>query len=230
MPEIRKLFHQELDEIRSDVIRLGALATEAVQRGTNALLDGNLAEVEQVADSDVELDDLTHSIEQRTCLLLAQQQPMAVDLRMLVTILRVIHELERIGDLMVKVAKGARRLYPEPLPPRIRGLVDRMRDQAAAQVRLAVDAFADADLAKATALVDMDDVMDDLQKELFQAIFASRGGEDDVLQRAVQLALIGRYYERVGDHAANFADRVQFMVTGHFPYQASEPATATTSG
>ncbi len=219
MTEIRKQFHEELDEIRSEVIRLGALAGEAVQRGTNALLDADLAEVERVVDADADMDALTYSIEQRTCMLLAQQQPMAIDLRMLVTILRVIHELERIGDLMVKVAKGSRRLYPEPLTPRIRGLVDRMRDQAAAQVRTAVDAFADRDLAKAAALIDMDDVMDDLQTELFQVIFSERNVEDAVLQRAVQLALIGRYFERIGDHAANFADRVLFMVTGNFPHQ-----------
>ncbi|MHB1923160.1 MAG: phosphate signaling complex protein PhoU [Acidimicrobiales bacterium] len=225
MTEIRKQFHEELDEIRSEVIRLGALAGEAVQRGTNALLDADLAEVERVVDADADMDALTYSIEQRTCMLLAQQQPMAIDLRMLVTILRVIHELERIGDLMVKVAKGSRRLYPEPLTPRIRGLVDRMRDQAAAQVRTAVDAFADRDLAKAAALIDMDDVMDDLQTELFQVIFSERNVEDAVLQRAVQLALIGRYFERIGDHAANFADRVLFMVTGNFPHQPPHPPT-----
>lgn len=228
MPETRKLFHDELDEIRAEVIRLGAMAAEAVQRGTDALLDADLGEVERIIEADRQLDDISHDIEHRTCLLLAQQQPMAVDLRVLVTILRVNHELERVGDLMVKVAKGARRLYPEPLPPRIRGLVDRMRDQAAAQVRLAVDAFADRDLGKASALADMDDVMDDLQKELFQAIFSDHSREDAVLQRAVQLALIGRYYERIGDHAANFADRVQFMVTGNFPYELAHEVDAVT--
>jgi len=231
LTEVRRQYHEELDDIRSEVIRLGALAGESVQRGTYALLDADLAEVERVVDADAELDELTYSIEQRACLLLAQQQPMAGDLRVLVTILRVIHELERIGDLMVKVAKGSRRLYPEPLSPRTRGLVDRMREQAATQVRTAVEAFADRDLAKAAALIDMDDVMDELQKELFQVIFSERAVEDAVLQRAVQLALIGRYYERIGDHAANFADRVTFMVTGNFPHQPpihpTDPSTQT---
>ena len=221
MPETRKVFHEEMDELRSDVIRLGALVGEAIQAGTNALLDSDLTMVEQVVEADVVVDDLTHVIEQMTCRLLAQQQPMAVDLRTLVTILRVIHELERIGDLMVKVAKSARRLYPEPLEPRARGLINRMRDQAAAQLRLAVDAFADRDLAKAAALVDMDDVMDELQKELFHYIFSQHGPSDVVLHHSVSMALIGRYFERAGDHAANFADRVQFMVTGHFSYEAA---------
>lgn len=220
MTETRRVFHEELDAIRSDVIRLGALAGEAIEAATNAFLAADLAQVEKVVANDRVLDDLTHDMEQRTCLLLAQQQPMAADLRMLVTVLRVIHEIERIGDLMAKVAKAARRLYPHEIDPKLRGLIDRMRDQAAAQLRLAVEAFADRDVARAAALADMDDVMDELQKELFQAIF-SRSPDDATLQLAVQMALVGRFYERAGDHAANVADRVQFMVTGHFSYEPS---------
>ena len=229
MTETRRVFHEELDALRSDVIRLGAMAGEAIEAATNALLAADLAAVEQVVAGDKQLDDLTHDMEQRTCLLLAQQQPMAADLRMLVTVLRTIHELERIGDLMTKVAKAARRLYPNEIDPRIRGLLDRMRDQAAAQLRLAVEAFADRDVARAAALADMDDVMDELQKELFQAIFALGIADDSSLQLAVQIALVGRFFERAGDHAANVADRVSFMVTGRFSFETA-PAEATDVG
>lgn len=222
MTETRRVFHEELDAIRGDVIRLGALAGEAIEAATNAFLAADLTAVEKVVAQDSVLDDLTHDLEQRICLLLAQQQPMAADLRMLVTVLRVIHEIERIGDLMAKVAKAARRLYPNELEPKLRGLIDRMRDQAAAQLRLAIEAFADRDVARAAALADMDDVMDELQKELFQSIFALRSPDDSTLQLAVQMALVGRYYERAGDHAANVADRVQFMVTGHFTFESTD--------
>ncbi len=221
MTETRRVFHEELDAIRADVIRLGAMAGEAIEAATNAFLAADLAAVEKVVADDHVLDDLTHDLEQRICLLLAQQQPMAADLRMLVTVLRVIHELERIGDLMAKVAKAARRVYPRELDPRIRGLIDRMREQAGAQLRLAIESFADRDIARAAALVDMDDVMDELQKELFQAIFSFREPDDKTLQLAVQMALVGRFYERAGDHAANVADRVQFMVTGHFTFETA---------
>lgn len=221
MTETRRVFHEELDAIRADVIRLGALAGEAIEAATTAFLAADLGAVEKVVADDHILDDLTHDLEQRICLLLAQQQPMAADLRMLVTVLRVIHELERIGDLMAKVAKAARRLYPHELEPKLRGLIDRMRDQARAQLRLAIEAFADRDLARAAALADMDDVMDELQKELFQAIFSLRSPDDSTLQLGVQMALVGRYYERAGDHAANVADRVQFMVTGHFTFETA---------
>jgi phosphate transport system protein len=118
---------------------------------------------------------------------------------------------------MVTVAKAARRLYPTELPPRIRGLIERMGDQASKQMHLAVDAFADSDQALASALPDMDDVMDDLQKELFRAIFATLTPDEAGLQTAVQLALIGRYYERVADHAVGIGRWTRFVVTGELP-------------
>ena len=233
MTETRKHFHEELQELNDDVVRLGAMAGEAIEAGTEALLMADLAAVEQVVAGDRQLDELMHDIEQRTYLLMARQQPMAVDLRVLVTILRVVHEIERIGDLMVKIAKAARRLYPGGLDHRVRGLIDRMRAQAHAQLKLAVEAFAEKDVSRAAALVDMDDVMDDLQRDLFQAIFASNSEDESALQRAVQVGLLGRYYERIGDHAATVADRVNFMVTGehaHLSAAASHRQTGTLGG
>jgi phosphate transport system protein len=216
VPETRKAFHDELRELSDDVVQLGALASESIQAGTDAFLDADLTAAEALIAKDLEMDDLMHSIESRTYLLLARQQPMAVDLRMLVTILRVIHELERAGDLMVNVVKATRRLYPYELEPKIRGLIHRMREQATAQIRVAVEAFAQKDPARAAALADMDDVMDDLQKDLFRAIFASQVDDEAGLQRAVQIALVGRYFERIADHAVNTGERVAFMVTGEF--------------
>jgi phosphate transport system protein len=214
VPETRKAFHEELKEVNDDVIRLGALAVEAIQIATDAFLEADLKTVEKVVANDRVLDDLTHRIESHTYLLLARQQPMAVDLRTLVSVLRVIHELERTGDLMVNVAKAARRLYPYELDPKIRGLIHRMREQAVAQLTLAVSAWADRDPATAAALRDMDDVMDELQKDMFRVIFSSHASDEAAIQRAVQIALVGRYFERIADHAVNAGERVEFMVTG----------------
>ena len=228
MTETRKLFHEELNELGDDVARLGALAGEAIQAGTAAFLAEDLQATEKVIEDDSKLDELTHDIEKRTFLLLARQQPMAVDLRMLVTVLRGVHELERIGDYMVNVAKAARRLYPQPLEPKFRGLIDRMRGQALEQLKLAVSCFVERDHARAAALADMDDVMDDLQKDLFRLIFSTFEHSDDVkVQRAVQIALVGRYYERIADHAVNFGSRVEYMVTGTFPDEHPQPAPAS---
>lgn len=217
MPEIRRTYHDQLDELRHDVVRLGALATESIAAGTEVLLDGDLQGADRVISSDVVLDELTHSIEERSYILLARQQPVASDLRTIIAVMRTIHEVERAGDLMVNIAKTTRRLYPRDLPPLIRGILYRMGEQAGVQMRTAIGAFADEDVHRGMALGDMDDVMDELQRELFRAIFGTSGGDEADIHWGVQVALVGRYYERIADHAVNVGQRVAYMVTGDLP-------------
>ena len=214
VPVGRKHFHDELEAVRDDVVRLGAMAATAIERGTEAFLAGDLAESEVVAAADRELDDLMHSVEDRIYSLLALQAPMAGDLRALVTMLRVCHELERIGDLVVNIVQATRRVVECGLLPVQRGIIDRMRDQAVAQVRVAVTALAERDPAQGQVLNAMDDVMDELQKELFRSMFGAPADDEGAVQRSVQLALVGRYYERIADHAVNTGERVDFMVRG----------------
>jgi phosphate transport system protein len=215
--EIRKTFHEQLDELRVDVIRLAALTTEQIAGGTQALLDSDLSMADLVVENDDQVDDLTHSIEDRVFQLLALQQPIATDLRFLVTVMRVAHELERSADLMVNVAKTTRRLYPHQLDPKLRGIIDQMGAQSANQTRVAIDAFADADPHWAAALADMDDRMDELTKSLFRHILSGDGSDEAAVLLAVQMALVGRHYERIADHAVTIAERVGFMVTGEHP-------------
>jgi phosphate transport system protein len=217
MNEIRHSYHGQLDELRVDVVRLGLMATDAIAAGTDAFLEGDLAAADRVIHADAAIDELTHSLEDRCYTTLARQQPMASDLRIVVAVLRTIHEIERTGDLMVNVAKTTRRLYPVELPDPIRRIVERMGHQAGVQHRLALEAFAESDSARALALEDMDDVMDDLQRELFRTIFALGRADEAGLQQMVQVALVGRYYERMADHAVNVGERVNYMVTGEVP-------------
>jgi phosphate transport system protein len=224
-------FQDALDDLRNDVIKLAALVTEAIGAGTHALLDADLALVDQVIADDRQISDLNHHIELGAYKVLAMQQPTAGDLRAVLAVLRILHEIQLSADLMVTTAKAARRLYPQELPPRVRGILERMGQQAQVQMRAAVDAFADLDLALAAALPDMDDVMDDLQKDLFRAILTadSESLSEAVLQRAVQMALVGRYYERVADHAVQIGRWVSFMVTGDLPRPGDEPAADATT-
>ena len=222
--EARKSFQDALEELRIDVIRLAALTTEAIAAGTQAFLDADIAAAERVIENDDHIDDLTHSIEDSCYQLLARQQPMASDLRTVISVLRIVHELERSADLMVNVAKTTRRLYPHSLDPRLRGIIQRMGEQAGTQTRIALDAFADSDPSAAAALSDMDDQMDDLTKSLFRYILAGTGPESDEsnILTAVQLALVGRHYERIADHAVTIGERVGFMVTGEHPQPRDE--------
>jgi phosphate transport system protein len=222
-------FQEALDDLRSDVIKLAALVTEAIGAGTHALLDADLTLVDQLIVDDRQINELNHHIELGAYRLLAMQQPTAGDLRAVLAVLRILHEIQLSADLMVTTGKAARRLYPQELPPRVRGILERMGDQAQVQMRTAVDAFADLDLALAAALPDMDDVMDDLQKDLFRAILVAdpTGLDEGVLQRAVQMALVGRYYERVADHAVQIGRWVAFMVTGELPRPGDDNSTDT---
>jgi phosphate transport system protein len=214
-PEARKTFQEQLHDLRVDVIRLGAMVTEAISGGTQALLDGDLRGAERILEDDVLIDQVAYAIEDQCYVVLARQQPMAGDLRTVLAVLRIGHELERSGDLMCSVVKAIRRLYPHAIDPKLRGIITHMGEQAANEMRLAIDAFADADAARALALNDMDDVMDDLTKSLFRYIMGREGAlTESRLLESVQLALVGRHYERIADHAVNIADRVLFMTTG----------------
>lgn len=215
--EARKTFHDALDEMRTDVIRIAALVTEQIGAATHALLSADLTAAERVIENDAPIDALAQDLGDRCYVILARQQPMASDLRTIMAILRIIPDLERSGDLMKNVAKATRRLYPLELEPKIRGIISQMGLQATRQMRLAVDAFADVDPAEAAALADMDDTMDELTKSLFRAILSSLTPDEGELQKAMQLALVARFYERVADHAVNIADRVHFLLHGVLP-------------
>ncbi len=220
----RKTFDEQLHEIRGEVVKLAALVSEQIGRATEAMLDADLRMVDAVYEEHDSLKEFNRTIEERAYAIFALQQPLATDLRCLLAVLRILHELELTDGLMKNVARATRRIYPRELSPRVRGIVERMGSQAAAQLHVAVDAFADNDPAAAAALPDMDDVMDDLQKDLFRAILVAdpTGLDEGVLQRAVQMALVGRYYERVADHAVQIGRWVAFMVTGELPRPADE--------
>ncbi len=217
MTERMRAFHQELERIQADVVRLAAMVTELISRGTEVLLSNDLHGAARLIDDDDLIDDLTLGIEERCYQTLALQQPVAIDLRALITAIKLTSEIERSGDLMVNVAKAARRIYGVDFEPRVRGLIEQMSEESTRLFKLAIDAYAEGNAALAAAIDDMDDRLDALHKDYIEAIFESHEHKSIGLQPAVQLALIGRYYERIGDHAVNIGDRVRFMVTGWLP-------------
>lgn len=237
MADIRTNFHAELDSLRTDIVRLAAMVTERIPWGTDVLLTGDLTSAQELIDADDDLDILTIEIEERCYQALVLQAPMASDLRAIVTALRLTSELERSGDLMVNVAKAMRRLYGLSIDPKLRGLISRMGEEAQRLMVVAIDAYAEGDDAKAAALDDMDDRLDTLHTEYIQAIFECHRASAIDLEAGVQLALVGRYYERIGDHAVNIGERVRYMVTGWLPEHtgaaraaARKPATEAIPG
>lgn len=215
--EHRLAYRRALDELTAGVMRLGALACETIPRGTEALLDNNLSGAQAVIDDDDILDALTLELEEKCYQIIALQAPMAGDLRRIITISKLVAEIERSADLMVNICKASRRMYGAELTPRIRGVISAMSKEANKLLRLALDAFADENVSLATALADIDDTLDQLNRDIVEEIFSAHSAEQIDLAAAVQLALIARYYERIGDHAVNIGERVTYMVTGWMP-------------
>jgi phosphate transport system protein len=210
-------YHRELENLTTDVLHLGALVSETVPRGTAVLLKGDLAEAQALVDDDDEIDRLSLDIEERVYLIMARQAPMASELRRLITILKLGGELERSADLMVNVSKASRRMYGAELTPKIRGVIGAMATEAQKLLRLSLESFADADESLSSALGDIDDQLDQLNREMVEAVFEAHSQDQIGIAAAVQLALIARYYERIGDHAVNIGQRVTYMVTGWLP-------------
>ncbi len=216
----RVKYHKEVDLLRSDLIRLGAMVIETIPQGTEILLSGSLTNAQSLVDSDDLIDQLSISLEERTYSVMARQAPIASELRHLIAVTKLTAELERSADLMVNVAKASRRMYGADMTPEIRGLIKSMSDEAHKLMRLAVDAYADADESLAAALDDIDDELDQLNRDMIEAIFSAATAGKVELPSAVQLALIARYYERIGDHAVNIGERVRYMISGWLPEQA----------
>ncbi len=227
MDDVRRTFHEHIEDVQADIMRLAAMATEAIARVTEVLLAHDLDGAQQLIDDDDVIDRLALEIEEQIYELIVRQGPVAKDLRVLMSSLWMISEIERSADLATNIAKGARRIYGVELHPVARGLITQMSDEAIRLFRLAIDAYADREAGLALALDDIDDRLDLLHSEFIESLFEHQS--DTGLQPAVQLALIGRYYERIGDHAVNMGERIAYMVTGTLP-DGTEARTTPADG
>jgi phosphate transport system protein len=204
----------QIRDLTLAVVRLASLTASAIAAGTDALAEADLSGAQQVVDDDDAVDSLRHAIEDECLSLLGDGGLADEDVRFVAGTLKVAHELERSADLMVNVAKTTWRLGGRTLDPTSRRIVERMGRQAGVQLRVAVNAFADRDCSWASALADMDESMDELERSLFRHILGADSGDEAVVVRAVQLALVARHYERIGDHAVTIAEQVNLVVTG----------------
>ena len=210
---MRDTYHVELDAISNSLVEMANLVGSAMSRATTALLDGDLQLAEQVITADEAVDARYREVEARAFDLLARQQPVASDLRVLVTSLRMVADLERMGDNAAHVAKIARRRYPSSaVPPALRSTVLEMGHAAEEIVAKAGSVIAGRDLKLAAELEKDDDVMDELHRLLFTAILDDRW--DQGVEAAIDITLVGRHYERFADHAVSVARRVVYLVTG----------------
>ncbi|OFW62088.1 MAG: phosphate transport system regulatory protein PhoU [Actinobacteria bacterium RBG_13_63_9] len=210
---MRESFHRELASLDQEIVRLGALVERSTQMATTALIECDRELAQKVRDGDEEIDALYLDIEKRSLALLAQQAPVAGDLRLIVAMLRVVNDLERSGDLAYNIAKLAQlEDYCDPGLKAVRSLVAELGQAAAKLVGASIDAWAAKDERLAADIARQDDALDEMHARLIGKLVELKG--EDSLASAIRLAMVGRYFERIGDHAVNLGERVRYFVTG----------------
>lgn len=211
MSEQRREFQRELDAIEGKVIELFAMVAEDLSRATEALLTGDSEVVKVLAEREQAMDKLYREIEELVNREIALQAPVASDLRFLLSVLRVVPELERSHDLVEHIARRANHSLGEELSPRSRGLVERMGAVASGMWRQAADSWYRRDQSAAAVLKLRDEEMDELHSTLTAELATGRMA----LPVTMEMTLVARFYERLGDHAVNISRRVIYLAGSH---------------
>jgi len=210
---VRDAYHDQLDELTTSLVRLTGLVAGALGRATQALVDADLDLAQQVISQDAAVDAMYADIEQQAFDLLARQQPVAGDLRAIVTSLRIVADLERAGDYATHVAEVARRRHPSAaLPAQLVPTVLEMGQMVQRIVAKAGAVISSRDLQLAGEIERDDDVIDALHQRLFGVLLDD--GWDAGVEAAIDVILCSRYYERAADHAVSVARRVSYLITG----------------
>jgi phosphate transport system protein len=210
--QVVRHFQEELEQLKARLLEMGGLAEEQVRLAVKGLVERDRELIDRVLESDEPLNALHIEIDNRCFTLLALYQPMAVDLRAIVAAVKINTDLERVGDLAINIAEAARQ-YSTHLP--VKKLIDipRMASIAQRMLRDALDAFVRRDIALAQGVLNEDDVLDALKTQIFRELLTYMLQDQSTIEPALNLILISRHLERIGDHATNVAEDVIFMVS-----------------
>jgi phosphate transport system protein len=226
---MRDTYHEQLDDILAELERMTRTVSAAVRRSTTALLAADIRTAEEVIAADIELDAAGEGVEEQVFELMARQAPVANELRMLVAALRMVADLERMGDLAAHVSKIARLRYPAPaIPAELQTVIAEMGGVAGRMVDSAGDVIRSRDVEAAQRLESVDDEMDKLRSNQFRLMMDDSWPHG--VEVAVDIALLGRYYERIADHAVSMARRVVYLVTGELPVAVGGTAAGSGAG
>lgn len=205
-------FQDELDELKRRLLEMGGLAEDRLQLSVKGIVERDLAVIDWVLGGDSDINTLHVEIDDRCVKLLALHQPMAVDLRSIVAAVKINTDLERVGDLAVNIVEAGQRYLQHPP---VKELIDipRMATLAQTMLRDALDAYVRRDLELAHSVLTADDRLDSLKSQVFRDLLTYMLNDQSTIEAALDLILISRHLERVGDHATNIAEDVIFMVT-----------------
>src|ERR687895_630373 len=205
-------FQEELQQLKTRLLEMGGLAEDRVRSVVQALVERDATVVDRVLAGDGPINQLHIEVDSRCFKLLALHQPMAVDLRAIVSAVKINTDLERVGDLAVNIAEAVIRYMKHPP---VKELIDipRMAAIAQAMLRDALDAYVRRDIAMAEAVLNEDDALDALKTQVFRELLTYMLSDPSKIEPALDLILISRHLERIGDHATNVAEDVIFMVS-----------------
>ena len=205
-------FQEELDQLKARLLEMGGLAEEQVRLAVKGLVERDAGVIERVLGGDQPLNALHIEIDSRCFTLLALHQPMAADLRAIVAAVKINTDLERVGDLAINIAEAALR-YLAHAP--VKELIDipRMADIAHGMLRDALDSFVRRDTLLAQQVLDADDDLDALKTQVFRELLTYMLADPHTIEPSLDLILVSRHLERIGDHATNIAEDVIFMVS-----------------
>ncbi len=215
MAHNRSVFQEELDKVSQSLVDLTVMVSTSMTKATSAILSCDLKLAEEVIANDVKIDDYQHENDSHIMDIIARQQPVASDLRALVAALRMGSDLERMGDLAHHVAKVARMRHPNAaVPPELVSIIKAMGVAAVAITEKTGVVIATRNTQMALEVEHDDDVMDDLHRKLIAVLIEPTWKHG--IETAIDLTLLGRYYERYADHAVSISQRVYFLVTGTY--------------
>lgn len=222
MERVVRHFQEELETLKERLLAMGGLAEERVREAVRALAERDPDRIDAILAGDEPINDLHIEIDARCFKLLALHQPMAADLRTIVAAAKINTDLERVGDLAVNIAEAGKRYVQHPP---VKPLIDipRMGDIAQLMLRDALDAFVRGDVALASAVLAEDDRLDALKTQIFRELLTFMLQDPQTIEPALDLILVSRHLERIGDHATNIAEDVIFMVSARdVRHQTSE--------
>ncbi len=223
MERVVRHFQEELDILKTRLLEMGGLAEERVRHAVQGLAERDFAQIQHVLDGDEPINVLHIEVDDRCLKLLALHQPMAADLRAVMAAVKINTDLERVGDLAVNIAEAAKRYA---LHPPVKRLIDipRMADIAQAMLRDALDAYVTRDMVLAQRVLNEDDKLDALKTQIFRELLTFMLQDPVTIEPALDLILVSRHLERIGDHATNIAEDVIFMVSARdVRHHAPEP-------
>lgn len=211
---MRTKFDEQLDLLNTELIEMGSMIENAIQSTSNALLQKNIEEANKTIAYEVEINEKERHIENLCLKLLLQQQPVAKDLRFISAALKMITDMERIGDQARDISEIIVYLADEPYIKKIEHL-PMMAAETIKMVNKSIDAFVKRDLALALEVMEMDDIVDDLFDTIKKELIGIITTAPEKGRQALDLLMIAKYFERIGDHSVNIAEWVEFAITGN---------------